>query len=185
MRIDNHDPGRDRVDTWLEAQCGLIQAAGRSLAQAVGQVNQRVDQARNGELGRKQRITEALLRQSEEACRTLHDVQVAVQNALFDCEHELRELRERELSPAELLIDGERLIRYYRFLRKRARVIDGLLAYLPAVTTHAVHCLQHLKQLREEAEVSAPLRVPDCAFAVAALEELREEEAVSPRRPRA
>jgi len=173
MRID---PVRvAQTDDWLETHCRLIERAGQELAATVGEINQRTDQAEAGDLGRRRRITETQLHAAELACRTLHDVQVSIQNALFDCEHELRDLRERELSPAELLVDGERLIRHYRFLRRRARVIDGLLAYLPIVTSHAGVCLEHLQRLHEGAELNGQLRVPDCGFALVALEQLEEE----------
>ena len=105
----------------------MLAGAGRSLAEVLAEVNERIERARDGVYGCH--VSESQLFQAEVACRTIHDVQVAVQNGLFDCEHELRELREREVSPAELLVDGERLIRQYRFLRRRARIIDGLLGY--------------------------------------------------------
>jgi hypothetical protein len=175
MRIDRSSSTSFVPDDWLEMQCRVVEAAGRDLAITVGQVNQRIEQARTGQLGRRRPITELQLRMAEAAYKKLHDVQVAVQNALFDCEHELRALRDRELSPAELLVDGERLIRQYRFLRRRARVIDGLLAYLPVVTAHAGTCLEYLHQLQRGREINVPLKVPDCGFALAALDQLREE----------
>lgn len=142
--------------------------------QAVAEVNERTAQAEEGQLGRRQRITEVHLRQAESAVRTLVEVQGAIQNALFDCERDLRDLRERELSPAELLVDGERLILQYRFLRRRARVLDGLLAYLPLVSASASHCAEHLRLLKGGGEMSGRFRVPDCGFAQAALEDLQE-----------
>lgn len=173
MRIE---PAVVLLDDWLESHCRQILQAGDELAAVVGEINERTEQAGTGQLGRRRRITETHLRSVEAACRSLHDVQVAVQNALFDCEHELRDLRERRVSPAELLVDGERLICRYRFLRRRARVIDGLLAYLPVVTNHAGACLDHLHRLHEGDDLEGPLRVPDCGFAQAALEELQEDE---------
>jgi|SRR5688500_18932241 len=163
-------------DNWLEAQCRTIVQAGRELTRCVGQVNQRLEEAKNGGLGRKRLITEATMRQAQEAQRTLHDVQVSIQNALFDCEHEIRALRERDVSPAELLIDGERLIGQYRFLRRRARVIDGLLAYLPGATQHSATCIHWLGQLQEGALAEDELAVPDCDFALAAIDQLRNGE---------
>lgn len=171
-------------DDWLEGQCRRVENAGQELAQVVGQINLRTEQAHSGSLGRRRRITDTQMRRVDSAYRVLHDVMVAIQNALFDCEHELRSLRERELSPAELLVEGERLIRQYRFLRRRARVIDGLLAYLPMVTHDAGVCREHLRQLQVGADLPGPLRVPDCTFALVALEQLREEEArPTPRVP--
>lgn len=161
-------------DAWLEAQCRAIVQAGKELTRCVGQVNQRLDESKNGELGRKRLITETHLRQAEEAHLALHDVQVAVQNALFDCEHEIRALRERDVDPAELLIDGERLIAQYRFLRRRARIIDGLLAYLPSACHHTATCIEWLRQLREGALAQEDLAVPDVAFASAALDQLKD-----------
>lgn len=161
-------------DNWLEAQCRSIVQAGKQLTRCVGQVNQRLEEAKAGDLGRKRLITETHLRQAQEAHRALHDIQVSVQNALFDCEHEIRSLRERDVSPAELLIDGERLISQYRFLRRRARVIDGLLAYLPGACQHTATCVDWLNQLREGALAQEELAVPDCAFALAALDQLRD-----------
>lgn len=172
MRFDPHPPAHN--DDWLESQCRRVEAAGQELAEVVEGVNARTEHAVQGALGRRQRITETQLRQAEAAWRSLHDVQLSIQDALFDCEHELRALRERELSPAELLIDGERLIRQYRFLRRRARVIDGLLAYLPAVGTHAAACVDHLRRLRDGAEAALLLAAPDCGFALVAMEELGE-----------
>lgn len=162
-------------DEWLESLCETIQSTGRALAETVGEVNRRMEDAQSGHLGRRQPLTETQLRTVEEACQTLRQVQRWVQNALFDCEHEIRELREREVSPAELLIDGDRLIGQYRFLRRRARIIDGLLAYLPGVNSHAALCLDHLRRVPNGDTWSDPLTVPDCAFALAALEQLREE----------
>ena len=165
-------------DDWLEGQCRIVEAAGLELALAVGEANERIEQSRNGTLGRRQYVTEANLRRSAHACAALHDVQVAIQNALFDCEHELRELRERDMSPAELLVDGHRLLRQYRFTRRRARVIDALLAYLPVVQHHAGICHDHLRRLRdgEPIEVEGAMTVPDCGFALVALEALQEED---------
>ena len=174
MRVDYHAPAR--TDEWLEAQCRAIVDAGRALNQVVSQVNARTEAALVGQLGRRQRATELQLREAEEACRTLHDIQVAVQNTLFDCEHELRDLRERDVNPAELLIDGERLIRQYRFLRRRARIIDGLLAYLPAACTQSNACLEYLRSIRNGGNGISLLAIPDCSFALVALDEAREEE---------
>lgn len=162
------------IDDWLETRCREIETAGRDLALAVGEVNQRLEQARDGHLSRRRVVTEVHLGQAEQICRVLHDVQVAIQNALFDCEHEMRELREREVSPVELLIDGERLIRQYRFLRRRARVIDGLLAYLPAVCAAAQTCMEHLRQLGDGGILEQPIVVPDCGFALVAIDQLQE-----------
>lgn len=165
-------------DAWLEAQCEAICASGRELARCVGQVNERLEQARQGELGRKQLVTDSLIRDAQESLVQMHDVQVSVQNALFDCEHEIRALRERDVSPAELLIDGERLIRQYRFLRRRARVIDGLLAYLPAVCQHTATCIEWLRQIQqgELALAQDEIAVPDCSFALVAKDQLKETE---------
>ncbi len=182
MRVDHRTSPEGSQDTWLEAQCRIVEAAGRALADAVGAINERTAEARTGALGRKQRVTDSLLRAAEAAHEDLHSVQLAVQNALFDCEHELRALRERDMDPAELLVDGERLIRQYRFLRRRARVIDGLLAYLPSVTQLAHVCVEHLRRLRNGAAESALLRVPDCGFVGAAMEDL--EEPIAQRSPR-
>lgn len=173
MRIE---PALVEADAWLEGLCRQILEAGEQLTTTVGEINERTEQAGTGLLGRRRRITEVHLRAVGGSCKSLHDVQVAVQDALFDCEHELRALREREVSPAELLVDGERLICQYRFLRRRARVIDGLLAYLPVVTSHAVVCLEHLHRLHEGDDLNGALRVPDCGFALAALEELQDDE---------
>lgn len=162
------------TDDWLEGKCRQIQEAGQTMAETVGEVNERMEQASSGSLGKRKRITEAQVQQVEQACRALHDVQVSIQEALFDTEHELRELRERDVSPAELLIDGERLIRQYRFLRRRGRVIDGLLAYLPAVTHHANVCLEHLRMFHDGIPLEGIMVVPDCGFALVALEQLRD-----------
>jgi hypothetical protein len=166
-------------DEWLEAQCRQIDAAGHALAAAVGPVNERARHGPPGEPGRRPRVTEAQLRETEEAWKALHDAQVAVQNALFDCEHEMRALREREISPVELLVDGDRLIIQYRFLRRRARILDGLLAFLPAVSAHAHGCLERLQKLREGGTLEGRLLAPDCGFALVALEQLREEEGLT------
>lgn len=178
MRVDPHHGEGIGSDDWLEGQCRALQAAGRELAMVVGQINERLEQERTGRLGRRRVVTETHLRQVEAACRIFHDVQISIQNGLFDCEHELRALREREVSPAELLVDGERLIRQYRFLRRRARVMDGLLAYLPGVSSYAAACLDvvhHLHEEHEIEEIPGPLMVPDCGFALVALEELRDD----------
>lgn len=177
MRIESAREIPVPRDEWLEAQCRRIEAAGKELARVVGQINLRTEQARAGTLGRRSRVTESCLRRVEAVYRTFHTVQVEIQNALFDCEHELRELREREVNPAELLIDGERLINRYRFLRRRARVIDGLLAYLPVVTHRTAACLEHLKRIRHGSDGWIRLTAPDCAFAAAALEELNDDSA--------
>lgn len=174
MRIDHSTAGA--TDDWLETQCRQVEEAGQILANAVGEVNERTHQAEAGALGRRRRITDTQLKQVEQACEALREVQQVVSHGLFDCEHELRSLREREVDPAELLVDGERLIRHYRFLKRRARVIDGLMAYLPAVTTRAASCLEHLRRLHQGEEINGQLRVPDCAFALIALEELSEVE---------
>lgn len=163
-------------DEWLESQCRRIEEAGRNLALAVSEVNARTREALQGGLGRKQRITPNQIRQAETAWETLHEAQVAVQDALFDCEHEMRALRERDITPAELLVDGDRLIIQYRFLRRRARVLDGLLAYLPGVSSSAHACLECLHLLRDGAEIETILAIPDCGFALVALEQLSEEE---------
>ncbi|MCC2673015.1 MAG: hypothetical protein K0Q72_5487 [Armatimonadetes bacterium] len=178
-----HDP-TPASDDWLANQCHRIDAAGRELALAVGELNERIEATLEDAAGHP-RISEGCLQRARECATVIHQVQGEIQNALFDCEHEIRELRERVVSPAELLVDGERLINHYRFLRRRARVIDGLLAYLPNVTAHMRACVEHLRQMREEehVELAAPLLVPDCAFAIVALEELREEEAAQ-RGPR-
>jgi hypothetical protein len=161
-------------DAWLEAQCRAIVQAGKELTRCVAQVNQRLQDARNGELGRKQLLTETHLRAAQDVLSSLHEIQVSIQNALFDCEHEIRSLRERDVSPAELLVDGERLISQYRFLRRRARVIDGLLAYLPGVHQHTATCIEWLRQLREGARAEDEIAVPDCGFALVALDQLKE-----------
>ena len=163
-------------DEWLAAQCRLLASTGQALAAAISDVNDRMEQAGSGNLGKRQKVTESQLRRASEAFRTLRAVQMDVQNALFDAEHELRELREREVSPAELLVDGERLIRYYRFLRRRVRVIDGIMAYLPLVRAHAEKLLHQLKLLQEGETDIVHLSVPDCGFALVALEQLEEEE---------
>ena len=161
------------TDDWLEAQCHSIASAGKELAITVGQINRQIE-AVVGEQVREV-ISESYLRETTAVGKTLHEVQLAVQNALFDCEHEIRALREREISPAELLIDGERLIQRYRFLRRRARIIDGLLAYLPAVTAHIHHCVENLRRLRDSGDYEGgTFAVPDCAFALVALDQLRD-----------
>jgi hypothetical protein len=167
-----------RQDVWLEGQCRIVEAAGRELALAVGEANDRIEHGRNGTLGRKVHVTEANLRRSAHALGALHDVQVAIQDALFDCEHELRALRERDMSPAELLVDGHRLVSQYRFIRRRARIIDALLAYLPVVQHHAGVCHEHLRRLRdgEPVEHDGSITVPDCGFALVALEALQEDD---------
>jgi hypothetical protein len=173
MRVDPRATRPVSRDDWLEAQCRAIEAAGKEMADIVGQINARTSLSQNGELGRRKRITETQVRAIESSVRTLHEIQRSIQNALFDCEHELRELREREVDPAELLIDGERLIRQYRFLRRRARIIDGLLAYMPTAESYAAGCLDRLRALHAGGELHDPLSVPDCGFAVIALEQLR------------
>ncbi|HEU4752430.1 MAG TPA: hypothetical protein VFU47_04905 [Armatimonadota bacterium] len=175
MRFDGPSAAKVQTDNWLITQCRSIEAAGTRLTEVVGEANSRVEQERAGELGRRQRVTESQLREAEAACAALHETQVAVQNALFDCEHELRALREREISPAELLIDGERLILQYRFFRRRARILDGLLAYLPLVNSHAVSCLEGLRALKDGGMLDVPLTVPDCGFALVALDQLDQE----------
>lgn len=162
------------LDDWLETRCREVEAAGSDLALVVGEVNHRLEQARDGHLSRRRVVTEVHLGQAETVCRVLHDVQVSIQNALFDCEHEMRELREREVSQMELLIDGERLVRQYRFLRRRARVIDGLLAYLPAVCAAAQTCMEHLRKLADGGILEQAILVPDCGFALVAIDQLQE-----------
>jgi hypothetical protein len=159
-------------DEWLDTLCRRIEEAGRTLAEVINDANGRAD-SKGGR--RRQGITEAQCRQAQQAWQALHEVQICIQNALFDCEHELRELRERDVSPIQLLVDGDELIRQYRFLRRRARVIDGLLAYLPPITSHAFICVQHLEKLRGGHEADGPLSIPDCAFAHAALQELLDD----------
>jgi hypothetical protein len=180
MQFDPPHDSTPRTDDWLAAQCQRIHAAGRELALTVGEINQQIEEAPDAS-HQLPRISDDAIRRARECATAIHDVQVAVQNALFDCEHEIRELREREVSPAELLIDGERLINRYRFLRRRARVIDGLLAYLPVVNAHVAACVENLRQIRdgEVTAVAGPLTVPDCGFALVALEDLREEEAAA------
>lgn len=184
MQFEPPHDSTPRSDDWLAAQCQRIEAAGKELALTVGEINQQIEEALAAS-GGCPRISEDALRRARECADAIHEVQVSIQNALFDCEHEIRELREREVSPAELLIDGERLINRYRFLRRRARVIDGLLAFLPVVGTHVSACVENLRQMREDEEMSVagPLLVPDCGFAIVALEALREEEAAA-RLPR-
>jgi len=177
MRIESSKPVNVETDAWLENRCLVIESAGRSLAVAVGQVNQRTQAAASGDLGRRRRITDSLLHRAETACRTLRQAETEIQNTLFDCERELRSLWEREVSPVELLVDGERLIRHYRFLRRRARILDGLLAYLPVVARHADTCLECLRRIQHGDEEQGVLVVPDCGFALIALEQLREESA--------
>lgn len=168
------------TDDWLEARCHAIDAAGRELALAVGQINRKLEELHSTSRDMREAIADEDLRRTIATSRALHDVQVEVQNGLFDCEHEIRSLRERDISPAELLVDGERLIAQYRFLRRRARVIDGLLAYLPAVNSHVNTCLDQLQRLREEGLYEGgSFSVPDCAFALIALEVLRDEESTS------
>ena len=174
MRID-HSAGRGvKRDEWLEARCLRVERAGRELADAAGQVNERAHMAQNGGLGRRRNITDAQVRAAESAYHSLHEEMLSVQDALFDCENELRDLRERDVNPAELLIDGERLIQQYRFVRRRARILDGLLAYLPGATQGSRTVLESLRQLQNGGVLAAPLVVPDCSFALAALDELGE-----------
>lgn len=168
--------GTAQEDEWLAARCRMIHQTGRELALTVGEVNDRTEQARAGTLGRRPRVAEVQLDAAEGCHRTLRSLQNDLQNTLFDTEYELRELRERELSPAELLIEGEYLIRRYRLLRRRARIIDGLLAYLPSVCTLVGICVEHLRRLYDGAELAELLVVPDCTFAMVALEQLAEEE---------
>ena len=110
-------------DDWLEGVCRSVEAAGRSLEGILEDVNVRTEEAQAGRLGRRHRITDEHLRQAETACDALRDALASVQTVLFDCEQEMRTLQEREVSVAELLIDGESLISQYRFLR---RVSQGL-----------------------------------------------------------
>jgi len=184
MQLEPPHESFPQSDDWLAAQCQRIEAAGRDLALAVGEINERIEEALLKET-RRPSIPENCLQRARECAVLLHGIQVEVQNALFDCEHEIRDLREREVSPAELLIDGERLIQHYRFLRRRARLIDALLAYLPDVCSDTHLCVEHLRQMHEEEDiaVAGPLTVPDCSFAVMTLEALREEEE-SQRLPR-
>lgn len=179
MRLPSPQERRVPTDTWLEAQCRAVENAGRELALAMGEARDRCEQDRNGTLGRRRHVTESQVRRAEHAYQNLRRVQSEIQNALFDCEHALRELRERELSPAEMLLEADRLIAQYRFLRRRARIIDGLLAYLPVVLHHAGACHAHLRRLRngEPGEQDAPFSVPDCGFALVALEALQEDDA--------
>jgi hypothetical protein len=169
----------------LAVQCQRIEAAGRDMAMTVGEVNERIEEAL-ANTTQAPAVSEDAVRRARECANVVHEIQLAIQNALFDCEHEIRELREREVSPAELLVDGERLINRYRFVRRRARVIDGMLAFLPLVTSHMTACVENLRQMSEDeaAPVAGPLLAPDCEFAIVALEALREEEAAA-RRPRA
>lgn len=188
MQLEPPHDSTPVTDDWLAVQCQRIDAAGRDLALAVGELNERIEAALEQTMANapvSPQIPESCVQRARECAAIIHQIQLDVQNALFDCEHEIRELREREVSPAELLVDGERLINHYRFLRRRARVIDGLLAYLPEVTAHMNACAEHLRQLREQdtIELAAPLLVPDCGFAIVALEALREEEAAQ-RMPR-
>jgi len=148
------------------------------MAMTVGEINLRIDEAlSNGT--QLPDVSEDAVRRARECAGIIHEVQLSIQNALFDCEHEIRELREREVSPAELLVDGERLINRYRFIRRRARVIDGMLSFLPLVTSHMSACVENLRQMCEgdALPIAGPLVVPDCEFAIVALEALREEEA--------
>jgi hypothetical protein len=173
MRAGSSAHEGHRHDTWLEEQCMLVHSAGIGLAEAVGEVNQRTLKAIGGELGRQRRVTSSQIRAVEQAHVLLADVQDRVQNALFDCEHELRALREQELTPAELVLEGGRLIALYRFFRRRARILDGMLAYLPETRAHAGRCLDSLRRLRDGTALYRPLTVPDCGFALVALDELR------------
>ncbi len=169
-------------DDWLEAQCRQIEEAGKALAATLAGVNARHRQHRESVAGRRPRLTASQIKEAQAAYRILHEVQVAIQEAVFDCEHDLRDLREREISPAEMLVDGDRLIIQYRFLRRRARILDALLAYLPAVSQHAFRCVEHLERVKEGAPLAELLAGPDCGFALIALEELQDEEAPRARR---
>jgi len=179
------DPISSKVpkdDEWLEAQCRRLEATGNDLADTIGEINSRLE----GELGRRgrrssvrQRVQPEEIQKAQEACGIFREIQNAVQDALFDTEHELRELRERDVSPAELLIDGEGLVRQYRFLRRRARVLDGLLAYLPSVGDHALVCVEKLRRLEEHDLRYDPIMVPDTGFALIAIEHLRDAENVT------
>jgi hypothetical protein len=175
MRSDALSARSVEADAWLESQCRAIESAGKQLAEVVDAINERLDLERSGSTGRSTRLNDTQLRQAEAACEALHAALVSVQDQLFDCEHELRELRERDVSPAELLIEGDRLIRQYRFLRRRARILDGLLAFLPVVNAHAAGCLDALRLLQGGALVDTPLISPDCGFALVALDQLEEE----------
>ncbi len=162
-------------DEWLEAQCRQIEAAGKELVAVAEEINYRVGRIADGEpVAGDQIVTEELTRRMETACEMLRNLKITIQEAVFDCEHEMRELREREVSPAELLIDGDRLIRQYRFLRRRGRIMDGLLAYLPIVTQSTRTICDQLYQLQEGAILEGPLIVPDCSFALVALEQLSD-----------
>lgn len=178
MQLEPPHESFPQSDDWLAAQCQRIEATGHELALAVGEINERIEEALQKDTLHRPTISENCLTRARECATVLHAIQVEVQNVLFDCEHEIRDLREREVSPAELLIDGERLIRHYRFLRRRARMIDALLAYLPDVCSDTHLCVEHLRQIHAEEgiAVAGPLTVPDCSFAVMTLEALREEE---------
>lgn len=175
MSLDPLTGAEATRDEWLESLCRQIEGAGQELEAVANEINYRAGRLADGEPVEGDRIvTEDLTRRMEAAAETLRGLKVTIQEAVFDCEHEMRELRERELSPVELLIDGDRLIRRYRFLRRRGRVIDGLLAYLPPVALAARNCCEHLYQLQSGAVLNGPLIVPDCAFALFALEQLDE-----------
>ncbi len=175
MRATSLHPGRVTRDEWLEQQCRLLHTAGCTLAAAVEAVNARGEDARSGALGRRRAVTLDHLREVEGGCKLLQRLQQAIQDAIYDSEQEMRELRERELTPADLLVEGDGLIQRYRFLRRRNRILDGLRAELPRATLHALHCLYLLRRLREGDAFEDPLRAPGCDFALAALDELSGE----------
>ena len=177
MAGDTHPDPLLQTDAWLEQVCRSVEGAGRLLVATVRDVNHRTEEALAGRLGRRQRVTDAHVRQADVAFQALRDAQADVQSAIFDCEQEIRALREREVSVAELLVDGENLIRQYRFLRRRARISDRLLSYLPDACSQASACLERLRALRDGAPLNGSLPIPDCTFAGAALEELAEDPA--------
>lgn len=173
MRRNFHPP--ESRDVWLEDVCGRLVTAATAFSAVIEDVNQRTDVAASGELGRRRRITEVLLRRAEEAATDLSQIQRGIQNALFDCEIELRELRERDLSPADLLEQGAYLLSHYRLIRRRARVLDGILGFLPGANRDVAFALALLRRLRKGLVVTGPLGTPDWGFALAAQEEITTE----------
>lgn len=179
MASDLFSTDNPEHDEWLEAQCKRLEAAGNELANTVGAINHRLEgdigKARRRNSGRP-RVEPGEILKAQEVCSIFKEIQQGVQDALFDAEYDMRELRDRDVNPAQLLIEGNDLLRRYRFLRRRARICDSLLAYLPHVEESAHVCLDKLKLLEDSEMRFEPITVPDCGFALIAIEELQEAE---------
>ncbi|MBM3459042.1 MAG: hypothetical protein FJX77_10995 [Armatimonadetes bacterium] len=175
MRVTSLPSARIAPDDWLERQCRQLHDVGCALTGTLEQVNQRCEAARAGQLGRRQPVTLEQLREVEGNCQSLRRLQRTIQEALYDTEQEIRELRERDLTPADLIVEAEYLIVRYRFLRRRNRVLVGLHDELPRAALQALHCLHRLRRLREGDREATLFYPPGCEFALAALEQLRDE----------